>query len=254
MRYPVWAVLPLFQSSPREVVEMVRAAEELGMTGVLATDHLAGWRSPGGPVLEATTVLGMVGAVATGRVGSLVLQTAVRAPRYTAQVVETLSAVSRGSPLIGLGVGDARWRREVQRLGMRASSLPERMVRLRHTIAAIRSRTPDLQVWVGGWRPEIRELAAELADGWNAWGGTIADFEAAATHIRRMNPLVQVSWGGLLPSDRPLDELRHVLLSRVEAGAQSLVVALAPPRAETLRRLGPGLFSHPVFHPTEEPH
>ena len=254
MNFPVWAVLPLFQSSPGEVVGMVRAAESLGMTGVLATDHLAGWRTPSGPVLEATAVLGMVGAVATRRVGSLVLQSAVRAPSYTARVAETLSAVSRASPLIGLGVGDSRSRREAERLGMEFPPLRERVVRLRETIAAIRSRTPDLEVWVGGWRPELREVAAEAADGWNAWGRGTAEFEAGVAHVRKMNPALRVSWGGLLATDRPTADLRRTLLRRVEAGADSLVVALVPPRAATLRKWGPPLFRHGVFRPAPDPY
>ena len=226
---------------------MVRVAESLGMAGVLATDHLAGWRRRSGPVLEATTVLGMVGAVAEHRVGFLVLQTSVRSSLYTAGVAETLSFISRRPPLIGLGVGDSRWKREARRLGMPTPSLPERITRLRRTIAVVRSRTPDLEVWVGGWRPELRELAAELADGWNAWGGTATDFRRAAAHIKGANSAVRISWGDVLPADRPLNELRRTLLSRVEAGAESLVLVLTPPRPETLRRLGPRLLSDPIF-------
>lgn len=251
MNCPVWAVLPLFQPSPREVVAMVRAAESLGMTGVLATDHLAGWRRPSGPVLEATAVLGMVGAVAKRRIGSLVLQTAVRSPCYTARVADTLATVSRGSPLIGLGVGDSRSRREAERLGMAFPPLRERLVRLEETIAAIRSQSPGVEIWVGGWRPELRELAARTADGWNAWGGDRARLEAAVAHVKEMNPACRVSWGGLLSTDRPPDELRRTLLDRVEAGAESLVVALTPPGAATLRRWGPPIFGE-VFRPTRE--
>ncbi len=233
---------------------MVTASESLGLTGVLATDHLAGWRKATGPVLEATTVLGMVAALANGRVGSLVLQTALRPPSYTARVAETLAAVSRRAPLIGLGVGDSRWKREAEALGLPTPPRSERIARLRQTIAAVRSRVPGLEVWVGGWSPELRELAAESADGWNAWGGTIADFERAAAQMRQMNPAVQVSWGGLLPTDRPLNELRRHLLNRVEVGAQSLVLALTPPRAETIRRLAPRLLDHPIFHLASEPY
>lgn len=247
MNCPVWMVLPLFQPSPREVGAMVSAAEELDLRGVVATDHLAGWRDPAGPVLEATTVMGMVAAVARCRVGSMVLQSSLRTPAYTARVVETLADLCREKPLIGLGVGDRRWRREAERVGLPTPPLRERLRRLRQTIAAIRSRAPDVEIWVGGWRPELRELAAERADGWNAWGGTVQGFEAAASHVRRINPSLHISWGGLLSADQPVDLLRRALESRVEAGAASLVVALIPPRAETLRGIGPRLFNHPTF-------
>lgn len=238
----VWTVLPLFQSSPRELIGMVRATEDLGLTGVVATDHLAGWRKPRGPVLEATTVLGMVGAVAECRVGSLVLQTALRPPAYTAEVVETLAAISRAPPLIGLGVGDSRSRREALGVGIELPALPERIARLRETITEIRSRTPRIEIWVGGWRPELRELAAEMADGWNAWGGTPAAFRQAAAELRSLNPDLLISWGALLDTGAGVDPVRRTLIERVEAGAGALVVALAPPRASTFRHWGPLLF------------
>lgn len=247
MSLPVWTVLPLFQSSPRELIGMVKAVESLGLTGVVATDHLAGWRDPSGPVLEATTVLGMVGAVAECRVGSLVLQTALRSPSYTADVVETLSSITRNSPLIGLGVGDTRSRREVEALGIELPPLSERIARLKETIAAIRSRTPHVEIWVGGWRPRIREVAAEYADGWNAWGGEPEAFEAAADQVRNINPGVLISWGAVLNPNEGVDPLRGALMRRVEAGAQALVVALTPPRVATFRRWAPSILGHSIF-------
>lgn len=247
MRPAVWTVLPLFQPSPRELIGMVRATEDLGLTGVVATDHLSGWREPAGPVLEATTVLGMVSAVAECRVGSLVLQAALRPPSYTADVVETLVSTSRSSPLIGLGVGDSRSRSETLRVGIELPPWPDRIARLRETIAEIRSRTPDVEIWIGGWRPQLRELAAELADGWNGWGREPAAFEEAVEGLKSLNSNLLISWGALLRTDDGVDSLRRTLSRRVEAGAEALVVALTPPRAATLARWGPLLFDESLF-------
>ena len=247
MNLPVWTVLPLFQSCPRELAGMVRESESLGLTGVLATDHLAGWRRPTSPVLEATAALGMVAAVAERRVGSLVLQTTLRSPSYTADVAGTLAAICRAPPLIGLGVGDSRSRTESSRLGIAQPPLPERIGLLRETIAAVRARTPGIEVWVGGWSREVREVAAELADGWNAWGGKPAAFEAAADQMKKVNPSVSISWGGILDTTRSVDSLRRTLLRRVDVGAQALVVALTPPRAATFRRWAPPIFCHSRF-------
>ncbi|MDE0232628.1 MAG: LLM class flavin-dependent oxidoreductase [bacterium] len=242
MNLPVWTVLPLFQSSPRELVGMVRESEALGLTGVVATDHLAGWRRPTSPVLEATAALGMVAAVAERRVGSLVLQAALRSPSYTADVAGTLAAICRAPPLIGLGVGDSRSRNEGDRLGISQPAFPERITLLRETIAAVRARTPGIEVWVGGWSREVREVAAELADGWNAWGGKPANFEAAVDQMKKLNPSVSISWGGLLDTACSVGTLRRTLLRRVEAGAEALVLALTPPRVATLRRWAPAIF------------
>ena len=241
MNLPVWTVLPLFQSSPRELTGMVRESESLGLTGVLATDHLGGWRRPTSPVLEATAALGMAAAVAERRVGSLVLQTTLRSPSYTANVAGTLAAICRAPPLIGLGVGDSRSGAESSRLGVVQPPLEKRITLLRETIAEIRARTPDVEIWVGGWSREVREVAAELADGWNAWGGEPAAFEVAVDQMKKMNPAVLISWGGLLDTACSAEALRRTLLRRVEAGAQALVVALTPPRVATFRRWAPGI-------------
>ncbi|MDE0132437.1 MAG: LLM class flavin-dependent oxidoreductase [bacterium] len=244
MNLPVWTVLPLFQSSPRELTGMVRESESVGLAGVLATDHLAGWRRPSSPVLEATTALGMAAAAAERRVGSLVLQTTLRSPSYTASVAGTLAAICRAPPLIGLGVGDSRSRAESNRLGIAQPPFPERIRLLRKTIAAVRARTPGVEIWVGGWSREVREVAAEQADGWNAWGGEPAAFEVAVEQMKKLNPSVSISWGGLLDTACSVDTLRRTLSRRVEAGAQSLVVALTPPRVATFRRWAPALFCH----------
>ena len=223
---------------------MLKESESLGLTGVLATDHLAGWRRPTSPVLEATAALGMVAAAAERRVGSLVLQTALRPPSYTANVAGTLAAICRAPPLIGLGVGDSRSRAESNRLGISQPPFPERIRLLRETIAAVRARAPGVEIWVGGWSREVREVAADQADGWNAWGGEPAAFEAAVDHMKKMNPSVLISWGGLLDTACPVDTLRKTLLRRVEVGAQALVVALTPPRVATFRRWAPAIFCH----------
>ena len=228
---------------------MVRAAESLGFTGVVATDHLAGWRQPSGPVLEATAVLGMAGAVAECRIGSLVLQTTLRSPAYTAAVAKTLAAITRAPPMIGLGVGDSRSRWEAQSLGIELPALPERIAHLKGTIAAIRSHSPDIEIWVGGWLPELRKVAADLADGWNAWGGEPAAFREAVAQVKSMNPRLLVSWGTILDTTSEVASLRAALLRRVEAGAQALVVALSPARVATFSRWAPLLFSNSFFQP-----
>lgn len=245
MNLPVWTVLPLFQSSPGELTGMVRESESLGLTGVLATDHLAGWRRPTSPVLEATAALGMAAAVAERRVGSLVLQTTLRSPSYTADVAGTLSSICRAPPLIGLGVGDSRSAAESGRLGIVQPAWGERITLLRETIAAVRARAPGVEIWVGGWSRDVREVAAEAADGWNAWGGTPAAFEAAVDQMKKANSAVSISWGGLLDTSCSAGTLRRTLSRRVEAGAQSLVVALTPPRVATFRRWAPAIFCQP---------
>jgi len=115
---------------------------------------------------------------------------------------------------------------------------------MRETIAAVRARAPGVEIWVGGWSREVREVAAEQADGWNAWGGEPAAFEVAVDQMKKMNPSGIVSCEGLLDTACSVDTLGRTLSRRVDAGAQALVVALTPPRVATFRRWAPAIFNH----------
>jgi alkanesulfonate monooxygenase SsuD/methylene tetrahydromethanopterin reductase-like flavin-dependent oxidoreductase (luciferase family) len=104
------------------------------------------------------------------------------------------------------------------------------------------------KTWIGGRSAAIRTAAAELADGWNAWGGdaTLLAAESAEIRARAGRPF-EVSWGGqvlLAPDERRLMErlserddtdrlvagtprsVAEQLLAFVEAGADELVLSL----------------------------
>ena len=109
---------------------------------------------------------------------------------------------------------------------------------------------PCPPVWLGGRLEVVRRLAAEVADGWNGWGGDQARFAEEAAQVRgwASHPMT-VSWGGAVLLARDSDELEQlvsrrggtegvvagtpdkvagVLAGLVEAGADELVLSLLP--------------------------
>jgi alkanesulfonate monooxygenase SsuD/methylene tetrahydromethanopterin reductase-like flavin-dependent oxidoreductase (luciferase family) len=55
-------------------------------------------------------------------------------------------------------------------------------------------------VWVAGRSEPILAIAGRLADGWNGWGGTPADFARDAERVRAAagERRVEMTWGGLV--------------------------------------------------------
>jgi alkanesulfonate monooxygenase SsuD/methylene tetrahydromethanopterin reductase-like flavin-dependent oxidoreductase (luciferase family) len=170
-------------------LEVARECEALGFDSVSVYDHLVPLGAPDGtPVLEAFGALTAV-AAATERIGlvTLVVRAAMRPPAMTAHLARTVRAVAGDRFVLGLGTGDASSAREDALLGVPHLSPAERRDAVRATVAAVRDAVPGLPVWVGGNGALTRALAAEVADGWNAWALTPAEIPALP---------VTVTWGG----------------------------------------------------------
>jgi alkanesulfonate monooxygenase SsuD/methylene tetrahydromethanopterin reductase-like flavin-dependent oxidoreductase (luciferase family) len=108
----VGLTLPSFQSEPDRVLAVARAAEEAGLDGVFAFDHLFRRRgdAPEGarrPALELLTMTAAV-AAATERimVGTLVARATLRPPATLRAAFDTLARIAPGRFIAGLGGGD----------------------------------------------------------------------------------------------------------------------------------------------------
>ena len=217
--------LPQFTEDPAVFVEGARRAEEAGLDSVWLFDHL--WPLSGGnhrPVLEAWTALAWV-AAATARIhiGTLVTRSSLRHPAVLARMAATVCTVAPGRVTVGLGSGDSLSRDENEAFGIAYLEGPERVEQLSDCAEALLAAwskpvvslrranveldglpveplpQPRPELWIGGRSSGVIEVAARLADRYNAWGGTPEDFAMLVDRLRGMaGPRdVPATWGGV---------------------------------------------------------
>jgi coenzyme F420-dependent glucose-6-phosphate dehydrogenase len=127
------------QFGPRDLVEYAVRAEELGLDSVLVSDHFLPWRHEGG---HAPFALAWMAAVAerTERVqiGTSVLTPTFRYnPAVIAQAFATMSLLSGGRVILGVGTGEAL--NEIAVSGREWPEFKERFARLRESIQVMRA-------------------------------------------------------------------------------------------------------------------
>lgn len=181
----------------QELRDRVRWAEEAGFDGAWVFDHFkALYGDPGGPCLEAWTLLSALGAATTRiRLGPLVTGITYRHPSLLATEVVTADHVSGGR--IELAVGAAWNEREHRELGIDFPGPAERVHRLEEAIqvmdllmtsddASFEGRfyrldhasynpkpvqQPRPPLWIGGGGEKLMlPLVARRADVWHGFG------------------------------------------------------------------------------------
>jgi probable F420-dependent oxidoreductase len=179
------------------LVEIARAAEDLGYASVWTTDHVMmsrGQEEPYGSILEAFVALTWAAAV-TERVqlGTSVIVVPLRQPVLIAKQAATLDYLSDGRLILGVGAG---WnQREFGFLGMpfdnrgRRFNEAIRVMRELWTAPEPRFEGEFVQfgdvlfgpkpaqasgppIWLGGSTPAALRRAARLCDGWQPVGAT----------------------------------------------------------------------------------
>ncbi|WIY07535.1 glucose-6-phosphate dehydrogenase (coenzyme-F420) [Amycolatopsis mongoliensis] len=126
------------QFGPRDLVEYAVRAEEVGLDSVWVSDHFLPWRHEGG---HAPWALAWMPAVAerTKRVqiGTSVLTPTFRYnPAVIAQAFATMSLLSNGRVILGVGSGEAL--NEIAVSGREWPEFKERFARLRESVKLIR--------------------------------------------------------------------------------------------------------------------
>lgn len=243
--------LPSFVEEAELPVLVARAADEAGIDGVFAFDHLFR-TAPGARVRPALALEVVLGAVAaeTSRVAlaSFVARATVRPPATLAAVFDTLARVAPGRFIAGVGSGDSISEPEQRAYGLPDGGPVVRLGALDAAVEAVCGR--GYPVWLGGRSAPILAAAAALGDGWNGWSlapevfaAEVEELHRACDAARRPADEVVPTWGGLveLRPERWGEERRpHVLaggweriadrlLEYVEAGAGWLVFAPIDP-------------------------
>ncbi|HET6860567.1 MAG TPA: LLM class flavin-dependent oxidoreductase [Streptomyces sp.] len=178
----------------REMRELARHAEAVGLDSVWVCDHML-FRHPDSPTRgtwEAATLAAAVcEATSRAQVGTLVMCTAFRNPVLLAKTAVTLDEISDGRLVLGLGAG---WHApEMTALGLPTTELVSRFEESAAiTVALLREGHADFHgrhysvddcelrprgprpgavpVLIGGEGPRLMGVAARLGDAWNtAW-------------------------------------------------------------------------------------
>jgi alkanesulfonate monooxygenase SsuD/methylene tetrahydromethanopterin reductase-like flavin-dependent oxidoreductase (luciferase family) len=219
--------LPQFTAERDDFIGGALRAEAAGLDSIWVFDHL--WPLSGGkarPILECWTALGYV-AAATERItiGTLVTRSTLRHPAVLAKMAETIADIAPDRLTIVIGSGDEASRDENVAFGLPFLSGAARFEQLRDTVDVVRARVgTKAPVWVAGRSEEVRRMAGESADGWNAWEASAAEFaeEAATVRAAARGRTVETTWAGLGRSD-DLDALAARLRSIAAAGASHLM-------------------------------
>ncbi len=199
-RVRVGLTLPSFTTDPAVVLAIAESADRAGLDAVFAYDHLFRLARDGAhrPALECFGLLADVATHTTRiAVGSLVVRTSLRPPAVAAAALATLERLAPGRMIAGLGAGDHESEIEHQEYGIAFPTLPQRIAALRATAVAVRDRTPNTPVWIGGRHRLVRGVVA-AADAWNLWGATPRLFATLAADVRVQAPSAELTWGGLV--------------------------------------------------------
>jgi len=224
-------VLPRYDVSFSDVVNLARQAEEQGFSSIWLTDHLQPTR--GNIVLETWTLLSAVAALTSrARLGTTVLCHSYRHPSLLAKMASTLDQLSMGRLELGLGSGSPPQESEHMALGIEYLPPRERREQFREYVDVIKllmtctgkanyngryfklkdascncppSQKPHPPIWIGARRRAMLRVAAEKGDGWNFYGESLNEYENA---LREMENICS-------EIGRSYDKLRKALFTTI---------------------------------------
>ena len=257
-------ILSTFDTTPAELVDAVRMAEEAGFAGAWIYDHLAGEAMGHSRALEVWSMLGAIAvSTRTIEIGPMVTNVTVRHPGITAVAAATVQQLSGGRLNLGVGAGsgpESQYAAEVIMLGMKPLGARPRRQMVAEGVELMRAiwegredldgeyfglhgaRTflrPDVvpKVIVGANGPRMAALAGRVGDGVNLHSyekdleGLLAVAAAAATEAGRDDFLLTVEQPyapAYLDPDSP--EHRHY----ADMGVDRLVLTVPAPHLGTL--------------------
>lgn len=222
----VGATLPQFTDDPDRFIDGARRAEDLGLDSIWVFDHL--WPLSGGkerPIIECWTALAWLAAeTSTIRIGTLVTRSSLRHPALVAKMAATVGSIAPGRLTITIGSGDEMSRAENEAFGIPYYAEDDRVDQLVSAVTCVHHclhqesvtmsddfvtlddlppsprPTPVPSLWVGGRSDDVLEVAANLADGWNAWGAGPKRFAQDAATVTDLagDRSIELSWGGLV--------------------------------------------------------
>lgn len=231
---------------PRETLEFVLEAEKLGLDDCWVAEA---WGS------DAPSVLGYLAARTERiRLGSGIIQLGTRTPVAIAQAALTLSELSEGRFVLGLGASGPQ---VIE--GLHGVPFARPLARMRETVAIIRQAfagekiafsgkefeiplpgesrpmrlsttpNPDIPIHLATLSPKLLELTGEIADGWLGTSFVPEGAQAYFSHLDaglakagRTRAELEVCQGAEVAFAKDEDELRGMVASRKAELAFSL--------------------------------
>jgi hypothetical protein len=185
-------LLPTFRDSPNDAFRVAVRAEESGLDGVFAFDHLWPIGDPERPSLAPFPLLAsVVGRCSTLSVGPLVARVGLVSTKKLIEQFATIEALAPGRVIAALGTGDELSKDEHVAYGLDYSSGDQRRALL---VEAIEALSPAMEVWCGAGSAATNQVARLYGVTLNFWGVPPAVVRDAASE----GP---VNWAGPLGRD-----------------------------------------------------
>jgi hypothetical protein len=196
----VGVLLPTFRDSPNDALRVAIRAEESGLDGVFAFDHLWPIGDPARPALAPFPLLAnVVGRCPTVRVAPLVARVGLVSTSKLVEQFSTLEALAPGRVIAALGTGDELSKDEHVAYGLEYPSADGRRTLLAQAIEAL---SATMEVWCGAGSAATNQVARRYGVTLNLWGVPPATVRDAASDGA-------VNWAGPLGRNArvTLDEL-----------------------------------------------
>jgi len=217
-------ILPSFAADAGRAFEAAAQAEEAGIDGVFAYDHLWPMGEPGRPALAPFPLLGAIAARSHRvAIGTLMARVGLSPDDVLADQLMTLDDLSGGRVVAGLGTGDAKSAKENAAYGIEIDPAEQRRDRLR--ALAEQCVGAGITTWIGGGSDATNDIARSTGAVLNLWSVPAQRVRQAAMSG------VEVTWAGSLPkrggtthSQIDIEASATLLASMAEAGSTWAVV------------------------------
>ncbi len=211
----IGVIVPSFHPTVTAVRSCMAQAEEAGIHGLFAYDHLWPPGAPGRPAIAPFPLLGMIAAATSSvMVGTLVARVGLVPDEVLIGQFRTVDRLSGGRLIAGIGTGDRRSVAENLAYGLAPTGAGVRRRGLQFVGSTLVQE--GIPVWIGAGMATTNAVAREI-------GAAINLFGARAERVAELGRSGVVCWGGTLV--RGTAGAAAQLRSLAEAGASWAVIA-----------------------------